>query len=358
MPETRPRIRFNERGVCNACTWAREKKKIDWDARQLQLKELCEKFRSKDGNFDCIVPVSGGKDSSYVADAMKNTFGMHPLCLNIVPPYPYETTAKSLENFNYCGYDLMMISPNPDVARHIARRNFIEFGQPLIAWINNIQVATFQLAIKLKIPFVMFGEEGETEYGGSEKLKESATYDIEDSIKLYLSGSDPSRYLENFSKKELYFWTYPTEEEFRSGNLAISHYSYFEDWDPYHHYLVAKERCGLQVRKSASIGTFTNYASTDTPLYDLHCYLMYIKFGFGRCTADVGIEIRRGAMTREQGVELVRRFDGNYPEEFEELYCEYHHMTMDEYHAAIDKWANTELFEKVDGRWKPLFEVE
>lgn len=357
MPETRPRITFNAQGVCNACSWAEEKKQLNWKPRQQQLKELCDKYRSKDGNFDCLVPVSGGKDSSYVSYMLKHEQGMHPLCMNIVPPYLTDIQRQSLENFNNHGYDLMMISPNPNVARKLARRNLIEHGQPLIAWINTIHAAAFKLAIKLDIPLVMFGEEGETEYGGTSKLKDGPLWNIEDSIQIYLSGSDPDRYRDEFSQQELYWWLYPSADEFRRAQLAVAHWSYFEDWDPYHHYLVAKDKCGLQERPQASIGTFTNYASTDTPLYDLHCYLMYLKFGCGRCTKDVGVEIRRGAMTRKQGIELVRMYDGQLPEQDIPLYQEYHLMTATEFDDALDRWANKKLFEKKNGRWTPLFDV-
>lgn len=358
MPNTRPRVTFDEAGVCNACQWAEEKKNcINWDARKEELERYCDKYRSKDGNFDCIVPVSGGKDSSYVAYMMKHEMGMHPLCVNITPLLEYEVGKTNLSNFIHAGFDCIQITPNPVITRKISRQCLIEYGQPLMSWIINVQVAIFKTAINFKIPFVMFGEDGETEYGGSGKLKNSAVYNIEDSIKLYLSNVNPEQFKENFSDKELYWWLYPTEKEFVESGISIAHWSYFEDWDPYQHYLVAKEKVGLQEKKEASVSTYNNFAQTDTSLYDLHVYLMYLKFGFGRCTQDVGIDIRRGAMTRRQGLALVKMYDGVYPEPFISEYLEYYEMSLEELSAVFDRHANKNLFEKKEGRWLPKFEI-
>jgi N-acetyl sugar amidotransferase len=358
MPSTRPRVTFDERGWCNACAWAEEKRRaIDWPARRKQLIEFRDKYRSQSGNFDCIVPVSGGKDSSYVAYMMKHELGMHPLCVNIIPPLEFDVGRKNVENFIAAGYDCVRIAPNPLVTRHISRRTLIDYGQPLMSWIINVQVAVFKMAINFGISLVMFGEEGETEYGGSSKLKNSPVYDIEDSIRLYLSGVDPKQFQREFTDAELYWWLYPGVDEFRRANLAVAHWSYFEDWDPYQHYLVAKEKCGLQEKEQASVGTYNNFAQTDTCLYDLHTYLMYLKFGFGRCTQDVGIDIRRGALSRAQALPLVRNFDGHYPEEHIGDYLEFFGMTPRELDDVFDKWANKDLFRKVEGRWVRDFEI-
>ncbi len=352
MPITRPRIQFNADGVCNACTWAVEKKSIDYSERMASLHKLCDEYRRNDGNFDCIIPVSGGKDSSYVSYKMKHEHNMHPLCVNIVPPLSMALGDENLRDFINSGYDTIMISPNPQIARAIGRKTLIEYGQPLMAWMTNVQAAIFRLAIQMNIPMIMFGEEGETEYGGSKKLKDTPFYGLEESVNIYLSGIDPTQYKTDFTEKELYFWTYPKESDFKDSRLAVCHYSYFENWDPYEHYLVAKDKCGLKEKTSASVGTYTNFAQTDTSLYDLHTYFMFLKFGFGRCTADVGIDIRRGALARSQAVALVKKFDGLYPEPYMDEYCEYFNISRDELNAVFDKFANkTYLKQIAPGNW-------
>jgi hypothetical protein len=140
--------------------------------------------------------------------------------------------------------------------------------------------------------------------------------------------------------------------------MYFTHWSYFEAWDSYKNYLLAKEHCGLKEIDDTNVGTFTNFAQNDQALYTLHAYLMYLKFGFGRATQDAGIEIRRGAMTRDQAVELVRVYDNHYPEEFIDQYLNYYGMTIDEFDAVLEKWTNKNLFKKVNGRWQPTFTVE
>ena len=140
--------------------------------------------------------------------------------------------------------------------------------------------------------------------------------------------------------------------------MTFTHWSFYENWDPYRNYIIAKEHCGLQERTDNNSGTFTNFAQNDQALYTLHAYLMYLKFGFGRATQDAGIEIRRGAMTREQAINLVNLYDNQYPEQFIDLYLDYYQMTKEEFDAVLDKWVNKNLFEKdEDGIWQPKFTV-
>ena len=158
-------------------------------------------------------------------------------------------------------------------------------------------------------------------------------------------------------KGQLYFFEYPPDEQLRKSRTQLTHWSYFENWDPYRNYLVAKEHCGLQEADSSNSGTFTNFSQNDQAMYALHTYLMFLKFGFGRANKDASIEIRRGAMNREQAVNLVRLYDGHYPEEFIELYLVYYGMSQKEFDDVIDRYANRDLFEKIEGRWRPRFTV-
>jgi N-acetyl sugar amidotransferase len=355
MPETRPRVSYDNRGWCNACQWSEEKKSLDWDSRWELIEELCEKYRTPK-SFDCIVPVSGGKDSSYVAYTMKHRLKMHPLCVTIRPGLPLPVGEQNVINFINAGYDHIHLTPDPRVMREIDKIGLIEAGRPLLGWQTAVQTAIFRLSTKLSIPLVMFGEDGETEYGGTKKLKHQHYYDAEDSVRIYLEGHNPARYVDRFSAKELYWFTYPSPDEMRGADICIAHWSYFENWDPYDHYLVAKEKCGLQEQEERASGTYNNFAQTDTALYNLHTWLMYLKFGFGRCSQDVGIDIRRGAMSRKQGLSLVRNFDRENPEQFIPMYLDYYGLTREEFDEVIAKHVNKQLFAFEDGRWAPTFQ--
>ncbi len=356
---TRPRISFDERGWCNACVWMEEKKTLDWSTRQRELEKLIDKYRSKTGGFDCVVPVSGGKDGSYVSYQLKHKYGMNPLAVTVTPALSLELGNKNLRSYIDSGYNHIQISPDVQVMRILNRQGFIDKGFPYFGWLVAIQAAVVRLAVNLNISLLFYGEDGEVEYGGSTESKKRAMYDIEYMKRIYLEGGFEKVFRgSGLSDSELYFFLFPTDQEILGKSLFITHWSYFESWDPYRNYLVAKESCGLEEADEGNSGTFTNFAQNDQALYALHTYMMYLKFGFGRATQDAGIEIRRGAMTREQAVNLVRLYDGHYPEEFIETYLDYYQMSQEEFDTVLDKWVNKELFEKIDGRYSPTFEID
>ncbi len=361
MLSTRPRLGFDENGVCSACNWAEEKRTtVSWTARQDELKALCDKYRRTDGYFDVIVPVSGGKDSSTVAHKLKTLYGMHPLCVNInhAPETDTEMNEINLTNFINNGFDTLRIYPNPKVVQKLDREGLIKYGQPYFGWMYAMTIAPIKMAIMFNIPFVMYGEEGEVEYGGSTELKNVATYSIEHVKRLYLSGIDLSDIDDEVTKDEsLWWWKAPTEEEIDRIQPSVAHWSYFENWNSEANYKYAKENVGLKDAPADSSGTYNSYAQTDSIQYPLHVYFMYLKFGFGRCSQDACIDIRIGSIDREKGKELILKYDDVYPEAFEERYLKYYGMTKEEWDANIDKWANKELLYKDEktGRWKKNF---
>jgi N-acetyl sugar amidotransferase len=357
-PHTRPRITFNDEGVCNACLTQERKKLMNWDGRWEMLQELCEQQKKRNVDRpDVIVPYSGGKDGAYIAYTLREKLGMRPLCVTIRPPMEDLVGVRNIQNFLDRGYDHVMITPNRLVERAIDKENFINKGIPMHAFMMAVQAAVMRCSVIYDIPLVMFAEEGESEMGGDSELANSPTYEIEHSIKFYLSGVDPKKYLDRFSSKELYWFLHPTFDEMKRVGSRISHWSFYQEFVNYKHYLVAKEHCGLEEKTERGVGTFDNYSTTDTELIWLYFYLMYLKFGFGRATNVVATEIRRGAMTRKQAVNLVRKYDGEYPEQYVETYLKYYDMTQGEFDAVLDKWANKDLFEKQNGRWVPKFTV-
>ena len=357
---TRPRIEFDERGWCNACQWMEEKKTFDWRSREDELKELLDKYRSTSGGFDCVVPVSGGKDGSYVAYQLKHKYGMNPLAITVAPPLSLEIGDQNLKNFINSGYNHLHINPDVHVMQQLNKLGFIEKGFPYYGWLIAIQSAVTRTALNFNIPLIFYGEDGEVEYGGSTETKNNSLMSIEYQKKVWFEGGYDlvMDRVKVKSKSELYFWNFPSDKEIRDKELHTATWSYFEPWDSYRNYVVAKEHCGLQENEESGSGTFTNFAQNDQALYALHVYMMYLKFGFGRATQDAGIEIRRGSMIRNQAINLVQMYDNEYPEQFEELYLEYYQMTKKEFDDTLDKWANKDLFEKVKGRWKPTFEIE
>ena len=353
---TRPRISFDDQGRCNACLWAEEKESIDWSAKLDLLEEILCKHRSNDGSFDCLVPVSGGKDGSHVAYNLKHKFGMNPLTVTIRPALELELGNKNLENFRNSGYDHMHISPNPKAMQFLNKMGFIEKGFPYYGWLIAIQAAPLQVAKNYGIGLVFYGEDGEIEYGGGKETKDNPLYTIDFMKRVYLEGGY-EKVLKLVEGKGMNTGFFRFPELQNNDSLSITHWSYFENWNPYNNYMSAKTHCGLEESEDTNQGTFTNFAQNDQALYSLHAYLMYLKFGFGRATQDAGIEIRRGSMQRDQALNLVRMYDNFYPEPFIEMYLKYFEMSKYEFDEVLDKWTNKNLFEKIDGIWSPKFEV-
>ena len=355
---TRPRITFDADGLCNACIWMGKKKNLDWDIRLKELEALLDKHRRNDGEFDCLVPVSGGKDGSYVAYNLKHKYGMNPLALTITPALPLELGEKNLKAFVESGYNHISVNPDHEAMRALNRVGLLEMGFPYYGWLIAIQAGVIRMASKLGIGLIFYGEDGEVEYGGSTETDKNPIYDVKYMKKVYLEGGyEKVLKGSGLTESELFFFQFPGDAELEKTPIDISHWSYFENWDPYRNYLVAKEFCGLQEAEGANSGTFTNFSQNDQALYALHAYIMYLKFGFGRANQDASIEVRRGAMDRDQAVNLVQLYDGYYPHEYVDTYLQYYRLNREEFDAALDKWVNQDLFEKIDGYWKPRFKI-
>jgi N-acetyl sugar amidotransferase len=356
---TRPRIEFDDKGWCNACQWSEEKKTFDWSKREKELENLLDKYRSNTDNFDCVVPVSGGKDGSYVAYTLKHKYGMNPLTITVAPALSLEIGDKNLKNFINSGFNHIHINPDVSIMQKLNKLGFIDRGFPYFGWLIAIQSAVIRTALNFNIPLLFYGEDGEVEYGGSTETKNNSLLSIDYQKKVWFEGGFDlvMSKIDNINKSDLYFWRFPSDEEVKSKKLHTATWSYFEPWDSYRNYVVAKKHCGLQENNESGSGTFTNFAQNDQALYALHTYIMYLKFGFGRANQDSGIEIRRGAMTRSQALNLVNLYDNSYPYDFIDLYLDYYKMTKNDFDSIIDKYANKDLFEKVKGIWQPKFKV-
>jgi N-acetyl sugar amidotransferase len=355
---TRPRISFDERGWCNACIWKEKKKTLDWGERRKELGNLLDRHRRSDGRFDCIVPVSGGKDGSYVAYNLKHKYGMNPLAVTVTPALSLELGDRNLRAFVESGYNHVSVNPAHETMRTLNKVGLIEMGFPYYGWLIAIHTAVIRAAMGFGVDLVFYGEDGEVEYGGSTETTKNPIYDVQYQKMIYLEGGyEKVLSTSGVSGSDAYFFRFPDDGELKAHPIQLTHWSYFEDWDPYRNYLIAKEHCGLMEAEDSNAGTFTNFSQNDQALYALHTYLMYLKFGFGRANQDACIEVRRGAMDRQQAVNLVRMYDGHYPEEFIGQYLEYYRMTESDLDAVFDRYANKVLFNKIGSRWKPNFVV-
>ena len=354
---TRPRITFDSKGFCNACQWMEEKKTLDWSKRKDELKNILRNNK-KNGSYDCIVPVSGGKDGSYVAFKIRDEIGLNPLTVTSRPPLESSVGKTNLLRFINEGFDHIHISTNKEVMRKLNTLGFINKGSPYYGWLISIFTSVIKVAIQNNIELIFYGEDGEVEYGGSTKNKDKPFFDISYMIKNYFEGDYELILNQSGLKREqLYWFDLIDENKDKIKNIKLTHWGYFEPWDSYRNYLFSKEKYNIEESESANEGTFTNFAQNDQALFALHMYLMYLKFGFGRATQDAGIEIRRGAMDRDQAISLAKLYDDNYPENFIDLYLDYFKMKREEFDNILDKFANKKIFKKISGRWRPQFKI-
>lgn len=350
---TRNRIEFDSYGVCNACNWSQEKKTLDWDRREKEFKTIIDELKARKSAFDVIVPVSGGKDGSYVTHVLRDRYNLKVLNVTINPPLRTPLGHENLENFKKNDVSLIEINTPFEATQKLNRIGFVEQGRPLYGWVTSIFSSVLRIADALNIGLIMYGEDGEIEYGGSTESKNKAVFDPEFIKRVYLEGGYYDT-LAQIDEKDRYFWEFGT-----GGNsVKLAHWSYFENWDSYRNYVVAKEMFGLKEKEKQNTGTYTNFSQNDTYLYDLHTYLMYLKFGFGRATQDVGIDIRRGSLSRQQGILLAELYDNHFPTEYIDSYLDYYQMSEKAFNETIDKFVNKELFNKNEnGKWIPNFRI-
>jgi N-acetyl sugar amidotransferase len=357
----RPRIKFDEDGVCSACNFSEYKKTIDWNLREKELHELCNKHRKNDGSYDIVVPCSGGKDGSFVAHILKYKYNMNPLTVTWAPHIYTDIGRKNLDNFiNIGGFDNILGSANGGVHRKISRLAFLHMGDNFQSFIYGQANFPLRMAVQHNISLIMYGENGEVEYGGDMKNAYKPTRDIKDHDGHYFSGKPPEFWEDHgVSKSDLYSYMPPSYENIVDNKTEIHFMSYYHFWDPQENYYYSVKNTGFEVNPCRTEGTYSKYASLDDKTDGLHYYLSYIKFGIGRATSDSAHEIRDDKITREEGVLLVKKYDNEFPQLYFKETLEYLNITEELYWEVIDSWRSPHLWEKISSTWKlksPIWE--
>jgi len=340
---TRPRISF-KKGVCSACLNFKERKKIDWSLRGKELRKLCNKFRKNNGEYDVVVPAGGGKDSSYVAWMLKNKYNMNPLCVCCEPPLITKLGIQNLNNFKSSGFDLIYLSET-EYFKKMNKITFIKSGLPQHNWLASIVIAPLKIAHKFNIKFVMWGEEGESMYGGKNIYKNKLKVDTK-LFNLKLNNNVINKYIMKNTSKKNYFWSTLNKKEIKKySNIYKCYWSYFEKWDETKHIKVAKKYCGLRFDKKKQGNAINNHSHTDQKMFALHMYLAYLKFGFGRATTDTSIDIRHKKLSRLKAIKIVKKYDSIFPETFTKDYCNYFNMTKKRFFKILYKFINKDIFQ-------------
>ena len=375
-------IRFSEEGICDACVLADQKKfSIDWDSRESQLKELCDRHRRSDGRYDCVVPGSGGKDSFYAAHVLKYKYGMNPLTVTWAPNIYTEWGFRNFNRWIHSGFDNELYTPSGITHRILTRVAIENLFHPFQPFIFGQKSLAPRVAIKYEIPLVFYGED-EAEYGNpigdaSTSQREWSYFTESDPNEIFLGGSSLLELESEFglSRKSLnpYF---PVDPGLVSDKGVEVHYlGYYLKWHPQGAYYYSVEHGDFEASPERTSGTYSKYNSIDDKIDDFHYYTTFIKFGIGRATYDASQEIRSGDISREEGVALVKKFDGEYPSRFEREIFDYlsldhpqmnvskdalEQTTMDrDYFSHLtDKFRSPHLWEKSGSNWLLKHSVE
>lgn len=315
MPHTKPDLKLDDCGICSACRSYHERSQIDWARRQDELRSILNTYKSTDGKcWDCIIPVSGGKDSTYMTVRMLE-YGMTPLCVTATTCDLSDIGRRNIENIKRLGVDCIEFSTNPIVRRKLNRIGLTLVGD--ISWPEHSSIFTIpvRVAAEYKIPLIVWGENSQNEYGGPAA---SATNNAltrrwleEFGGLLGLRVSDLIG-MEGLQQKDLIPYLYPSDAQLAELGVTGIFLGYYLPWDGYTNALIAQAH-GFSVFSTTVEGSIVNYENLDNYQTGIHDYFKFLKYGFGRATDIACLHIRRGRLSREDGRELVRKHDGKFP---------------------------------------------
>ena len=357
--EEKATINFDEDEICDACRYQDSKaSNIDWKKREDALKSLCDLHRNNNGDYDVIVPGSGGKDSAYASHVLKYKYGMNPLTVTWAPHKYTEIGWKNFENWIHeGGLDNILFTPNGKLHRYLTKEAFTNLLHPFQPFIVGQRIIGPMMAAKFNVKLVFYGE-NQAEYGNNVDENYTPTMDkkffsVDDPMDIMLGGKSIRDIISETDFKLNDFKPYipPKAEYLESKGVEVHYLGYYLPWDPQECYYYATENTGFQSNSERTEGTYSKYSSIDDKIDMFHYLTTLVKFGIGRATYDAAQEIRNNKITREEGVQLVRKFDQEFPNKYFKDFLEYISLSESEFHNILDQFRSPHLWEKIDGEW-------
>ena len=360
IAEAKKTIDFDSEGVCSACRFNETKNlEINWEQRESNLLALLEKHRKGDGNYDVIVPGSGGKDSAFTSHILKYKYGMNPLTVTWAPHKYTEIGWKNFENWIHVGgLDNVLFTPNGRLHRYLTKQAFLNLLHPFQPFIIGQRIIGPAMAAKYGVNLVMYGE-NQAEYGNNIEENRSPVMD-----KKFFSGASVDNLLiggksvetiikeGSFSLSDFAPYIPPNEGFLKNKSVEVHYLGYYLKWDPQECYYYAVEHTGFQSNSERTEGTYSKYSSIDDQIDMFHYFTTLVKFGIGRATYDAAQEIRNGKITRDEGVNLVMKYDLEFPKKYFQEFLEYIDISEDLFHETIDKFRSPHLWSKDSGEWQ------
>jgi N-acetyl sugar amidotransferase len=351
MPSTKPDLHLDEHSVCNACRAYESRQQIDWAKRKQELLELVERYRRHGANWDCIIPVSGGKDSTYQVVRMLQ-LGLDPLCVTATTCDLSDIGRRNIDNIKRLGVDYVEFSPNPIIRAKLNRIGLTQVGD--ISWPEHVGIFTIPVraAVQFNVPLIVWGENSQNEYGGPAAASENNVLTRrwleEFGGLLGLRVSDLIG-LDGIEAKHLIPYKYPTDDELQRGGVTGLFLGYYLPWDGLSNALIAQAN-GFTTLNRVVEGSMVNYENLDNCQTGIHDYFKFLKFGFSRATDIACLHVRRDRITREDALDIVRKHDGKFPwtylgKALKEI-LDPLDMTVDEFIRVCDQFTNKKIFKR------------
>jgi len=351
MPSTKPDLHLDEQGVCNACRAYENRKEVDWDQRRSELLGILDRYRQNGKNWDCIVPVSGGKDSTYQVVRMLQ-FGLNPLCVTATTCDLAEIGRKNIENLKRLGVDHMEFSPNPQVRIKLNQIGLREVGD--ISWAEHVGIFTVPVraAVQFNIPLIVWGENSQNEYGGPAAAAQdnqlTRRWLEEFGGLLGMRVSDMSETY-GIEERHLLPYQYPTDAELKRVGVTGLFLGHYIPWDGLANALIAQAN-GLTTLGYAVEGSMVDYENIDNYQTGIHDYFKFLKFGFCRASDISSLHVRRGRITRQDALEIVKKRDGKFPWSYlgkplEDILAPLD-ISVDEFIKICDRFTNKKIFKR------------
>ena len=352
-------LKFDKKGVSESWYYSRIKKRINFKERERKLLKLLEKHRGKYGEFDCIVPGSGGKDSCYAAHVLKFKYGMNPLTVTW-PPILYTSYGlKNFKNWIYTGkFKNISASRDEKTMKILTKLSIQNLLHPFQTFILGQKIFSVKMAIKYKIPLVFYGEH-EAEHGSLPladnyiSLRKKSFFTYKNLNKLHLAGIPLNELSSTYSlnKKNLETFLPPPSKSLENFPLEVHYLGYYLKWIPQETFYYSVENCGFRPRPFRTQGTYSKYNSIDDKIDDLHYYTTFIKFGIGRTTYDASQELRNDHLSTEEGKKLINKYDGEFPDNYFKEIMKYLNINENYFHKLCDKFRSPHLWKKIKNKW-------
>lgn len=361
-PSTRPNIYFDKKGRCRVCVFEekRNKKKINWKQRNQEIQKI-KKWGQKESksHHDCIVTVSGGKDSMRQAFYARDTLGMNPLLVSTVYP-PQQVTDRGIHNLSNLishDFDCITLSLDPIKWKELIRHGFLKFGNIVKSAEMALYAVPIHVAISYKIPLLFYGENPALTIGEKHGRLDGNAIGIKEGNTI--KGGPKSLNYTIATKQDFHFYEYPSYQDIKRAKLRIVYLGYYiKDWYGYKNASLAIAK-GLKIREDEpkNTGDIWNYGALDDDFKIVNQYLKYLKYGFG-CVNDQACEaIHLKIMSRKEAIKNILKYDGACHLKYIKKFCKYINISLTKFWLTVDKFVNKDLFEKKNGSWKPKFKV-